>query len=191
MAPIIAAFIAGAIAALIAYYLTSKRKALKILIGESEDLTSSLREHHKQIAFKVEGKDIGNLNRALVAVKNDGNAAIAKIRMTIVVPLTHELCLADVDAETIDLSKSIEITAPVETVDPYFELSAPYLNPKEGFAVEILFDGKCETCKVHCRMEDVKVIIEQGDSFVVYFGDRLRTILWRSLLKSLGGGGML
>jgi hypothetical protein len=78
VASIIAAIISAAAGSLVTYFAT-KRKGVKFWISESEDITTPLKKEHPPIVFKVGERELANLNRATVAVKNVGNIAIANL----------------------------------------------------------------------------------------------------------------
>ncbi len=166
LAPVIGAIVGGLIGAFVTYRIVVKRKALSFHVSESEDLTLALRQHHRFMSFKIGDKEMSNLNRCSVTVRNVGNVSIANVAFNVVIDGIHAVSLAEVSGGSIKLRNEIKIEKVGDNVDPVFNVSMPYLNAKESFEVELYFDGVINKCAAHCRMEDVKVTIYRGKTAI-------------------------
>jgi hypothetical protein len=62
VSPIIGALIGAAVT----YYFVVKRKRVTFYVGRSEDLTLRLRQHQSFVVFKLNNKEVSNLNRAII-----------------------------------------------------------------------------------------------------------------------------
>jgi hypothetical protein len=164
LAPVIGAIVGGLIGAFVTYRLVVKRKVLVIRVDESEDLTLPLRQRHKFMAFKIGDKEMLNLNRSSILVKNAGNVSIANVTFSIVVEGIHDVALAEASGGTLNLLREIKIEQIEGRVDPIFNVSVPYLNAKENFEIELFFDGETSKCDVYCRIEDVSIKIQRGQT---------------------------
>jgi len=70
--PLVAVFgpILGAIiGALFTYFVVVKRKSVRILIGQSEDFTLPLRQRTPHMVFKLNDREMLNLNRARIIAR--------------------------------------------------------------------------------------------------------------------------
>jgi hypothetical protein len=105
LAPVIGAIVGGLIGACVTYRLVVKRKALAFRISESEDLTLALRQHHKFIAFKLGDKEMLNLNRSSVVVRNAGNVSIGNVAFAVGINGNHDVALAEVSGGSVDLRR--------------------------------------------------------------------------------------
>jgi hypothetical protein len=149
----------------VTYFVVVKRKSVAFWVSDGEDVTLPLRRHHKDIVFKVSGREFLNLNRANVFVKNTGNTSIAGFKFDIEIPGTHQQYLAELIVDDAALRNAINITwdEPPLTADPMFHIAvAPFFNKREWFKVLVYSDGETTKCKIHCRVEDVKTKIKSG-----------------------------
>jgi hypothetical protein len=133
-----------------------KRKRLTFYIAPSEDLTALLRVHAGAISIKMLDKEVRQLNRAQIVIKNTGNATITGLEFSIVIDGEHGFVTADARGDSVKLSNSVKMEWQ-EGLDPIGEVSIPFLNAKEAFEIQMFFDGQPGRCMVHCRMEDVSV----------------------------------
>jgi hypothetical protein len=194
LAPVIGAIVGGLIGAFVTYRLVVKRKALAFRVSESEDLTLALRQHHHFIAFRIGDKEMLNLNRASVLVKNVGNVSIANVAFVVVINGNHSVSLAEASGGSIELRREVKIEQVGEKYDPVFNVTLPYLNPKESFEVELTFDGVTSECDAYCRMEDVKVKIQRGKTAIeeaVDFGRgdhdaTMGALIWIGIKRTAG-----
>jgi hypothetical protein len=166
LAPVIGAIVGGLIGAFVTYRMVVKRKVLSLRISESEDLTLALREHHRFMSFRIGDKEMLNLNRCSVTVRNVGNVSIANVAFNVVIDGKHGVSLAEVSAGNIKLRDEIRIEKVGDNIDPLFNVSVPYLNAKESFEVDLFFDGATNKCNAYCRMEDVTVKIHRGKTAI-------------------------
>jgi hypothetical protein len=166
LAPVIGAIFGALIGAFVTYRLVVKRKALMFRISETEDLTLALRAHHQFIAFRIGDKEMLNLNRCLVYVRNVGNVSIANVTFAVVIKGKHPVCLADSAGGSVDLRREVKIEQAGDHIHPVFNVSVPYLNAKESFEVELYFEGPTSKCDVRCRLEDVSVRIQSGKTAI-------------------------
>jgi hypothetical protein len=155
---IIGAIITAIVAIVIAVFIVPKRKRVTFWVGPSEDLTLGLRQAHQQISFRVGGRDLLNLNRAALAVKNTGNDAIVEFTFDIGIPGNHPFYVAEaVIDDDIALKHAIRIALdePARSTNPRIHISLPFFNPGESFEMIAFFDGTTDDCNIHCRMEGV------------------------------------
>ena len=165
---IIGASITATVSLLIAYFLVAKRSRLTVTIGETENLTRALRGgpgHVKEIVITVDGQPLSSLNRAMVSVHNSGNTAIEnKFSFGIEIPGKHSKCWRAIGASSRELNEAV-VTSWGESnenepplVDPTIKVEVDsFLNPKEGVAFAVFFDGDPVQCKVHCRIPNTKI----------------------------------
>lgn len=166
LGPIIGAIIGATIGALVTHRFVLKRKVLRISIGQTENLTSTLREHYKGISFKVDEHEVDNLNRTWIILKNEGNAPIRNISLDIVFPGEPKVLAATVPQFPGMAVKEVPLPENSQRANKsMFGVTFPFLNPRETLAMPILFDGAPENCSVYCRLEGVKVLLE-GPVFV-------------------------
>jgi hypothetical protein len=178
IAPIVGAIVGACITAGVTYFVIYKRKVVNFWVSETEDLTLPLRQHHSFVRFRVGDSDLSNLNRGRVVVKNTGNTAIANLAFDIEIPGTHAMHLAEHHATSQKLYQAIQIDwdKPPKTSDPRFHIIVPFLNPKEKFDILVFFDGTTDRCNIHCRIEDVRALVKQGDYFSIFDKDSLRAL---------------
>lgn len=75
--------IAGAlIGAAITYFFVVKRKRVTFYISPTEDLMQGLRQHLATAVLRLDNRDVLELNRATVTVKNNGNASIKEFDLS-------------------------------------------------------------------------------------------------------------
>jgi hypothetical protein len=168
LAPIIGAIIGGAIGIAGTYYFVAKRKRLAFWVTKSEDLTSALRRHHREIIVSVGGQGFLSLNRSTIVVKNIGNVSIGDFKFDIEIPGEHQSYLTDVLAQDAELGKAITVTMdqPPRTLNPTFHVNVnTFLNSKETLKIAIFFDGEAEDCRVRCRIADVYSKVKVGEPF--------------------------
>ncbi len=168
LAPIIGAIVGGVIGIVGTYYFVAKRKRLGFWVTKSEDLTSALRRHHREIVVSVGGRGFLSLNRSTVLVKNTGNVSIGDFKFDIEIPGAHQSYLAEVLVNDAELRKAIVITTdqPAPSVNPTFHVNVgTFLNSKETAQIAIFFDGETEDCKVRCRIADVYSKVKVGEPF--------------------------
>jgi hypothetical protein len=163
ISPLIGALI-GALGATLLFVLGRERKRVVFFVEAAEDLTLALRKHHTIVALRIGDQEVLNLNRAAVQVRNTGNSAIQKFAFDIVVPGVHKLAIAEKSAEDAKLADAIIIQHDDTAFDTTFQVSIPFFNKKERFEVFVLFDGKADEVKVHCRMENLRYKIHRGQS---------------------------
>lgn len=154
------------IGAFVTYRVVVKRKALTFRISETEDLTLALRAHHQFIAFRIGDKEMLNLNRASVSVRNVGNVSISNVVFVVAIKGTHPVSLAEAVGGSVDLRREVKIEQIGDRIDPRFTVSLPYLNAKESFEIELYFEGDASNCDVRCRLEDVNVKIQRGKTAI-------------------------
>ena len=135
-----------------------KRKAIKFWISKSEDITAPLKIAHQAIVFKIGDRELPNLNRAIIAVKNRGNMTIKDLHFEIKIEGNHQGF-----AETVTENRKLKEAVKGTSVSGAFHIDAPYFNPKEMFKVVVFFDGAVSKCTVECRMADVRVKIAHGE----------------------------
>jgi hypothetical protein len=165
VAAIIGALITATVSAAVTYFVVVKRKSATFWVSDSEDVTLPLRRHHKDIVFKVSGREFLNLNRANVFVKNTGNTSMSGFKFDIEIPGTHQQYLAELIVDDAALRNAIDISwdDPPLTADPKFHVAiASFFNKKECFKVLVYSNGETTKSKIHCRVEDVQTKIKSG-----------------------------
>jgi uncharacterized repeat protein (TIGR01451 family) len=155
-ATLLAALFTAVVSVFMTYRYLVKRKRLTFYVAKSEDLTALLRVHAGAISIKMLDREVRQLNRAKIVVKNTGNATITNVAFTIVIDGEHGFVTADARGDTVKLSNAIKMKWEAG-LDPIGDVSLPFLNAKESFEIQMFFDGKPGRCIVHCRMEDVSI----------------------------------
>lgn len=162
---IIGALISALVAVAIAYFWVSKRKVIKFWIGKSEDITRPLKKEHQAIVFKVNERELSNLNRSTIVVKNVGNTAIVNFHFEIMIHGDRHNCFAEaLSGETgVGDAAVVKWNQPPATKVKAFGVDSPFLNRGETLRLVVFFDGPADECSIACRMEDVAVRIKRGE----------------------------
>ena len=184
IAPIIGAVIGASIAAFVGYFFLQKRKQVLFFVEGTEDITSPLRRQHGLISFKFGLRDVSNLCRSAVRVRNNGNSAIQNFTFEIDIPGSHPFHLDEVVCSESSLYKAI--TTEWVVLDNFLRLkiSVPFFNPKEHFETKILFDGEPDDLWIECRMEDLKCKVKRPFNLE---GETFSAAFVRGVIKGLGG----
>jgi hypothetical protein len=167
-APFVAVFgpiIGAIIGAVVTLLYVVKRRKVAFSISESEDVTLPLHREHRNIVFKIGDREMKNLNRASILVKNTGNTTISDFHFDVEIPGQRQNALADKLTENEKLHAAIDIgfDDPSPPTGPRFHIKMPFFNAKETFEIILFFDGSTTDCNVHCRMEDLKRKIKRKD----------------------------
>jgi hypothetical protein len=180
--PIIGALIGAAIT----LRFVVKRKRVTFYLYRTEDLTSELRKKLSVVVLRLNNRDVTELNRGTVMVRNSGNAPIINFQFDIMIPGEHELRLADKFSEDSNLHQAIDIAwdDPASTYNHRFKIKVPYFNPKENFTISVFFDKNPDDLAILCRIEDVKCKIRDPDYI---YSNTLSAAFLRGLLRGIGG----
>jgi hypothetical protein len=157
LSPIIGGVLGAAIGAIITYVVVVKRKAVVIRIAASEDITRPLLGENDFMIFKIGDRELLNLNRAEISVRNTGSAAIKDFTFEIAVPGSPKNCIAKVATQNDNVGHAVEVKRKGTAI---FDVAMPFFNAKESYVIAVFFDGKVEHCKVRCRIEDVSAKIK-------------------------------
>jgi hypothetical protein len=165
VAAIIGAIITATVSVLVTLFVVVKRKRVTFVISPSEDLTLVLRQSHKFIVIKWGDRELLNLNKGSVIVKNTGNSSISHFHFEIMVQGKHPFCIADVVSPDPKLRSEVKIESEptLDTRYHTFKVSIPFFNPKEIFEVPVFFDEVTVDCSVSCRMEELKYRVRRND----------------------------
>jgi hypothetical protein len=160
---IIGAAITAAVSFLIAYFLVAKRRKLKFIIADAEDLTSYLRAPGRTIDFSVDGHSFRQMHRSMIGIQNVGNINIEKFSFEVEIPGEHKGHFANFMTDSRHFAETVKISTDQATINPRLKVNVDgFLNPQEGFTVAVFFDGDDVRCKVYCRIPDAQVYIERG-----------------------------
>lgn len=91
IAPVIGALFGALITAAVTWRFVVKRQSVGFWVTPTEDITSSLRAKYRNIVFKVNNKEMLNLNKSIITVKNTGNTSIKHFSFDFVVPGEHSV----------------------------------------------------------------------------------------------------
>lgn len=163
-APIIGALLSAIIGGVITLVFIHKRKQLTFTMGKSEDLTSPLKQHHGLISFKFGLREVSNLNRATVRVKNSGNTTLKDVKFDVMIYGSHPFHISEVSMRDANLLGAIKTDWGIDgSSNPKLSVSVDFLNPKETFELLMYYDGEPEQPTVYCRMEEVRVKLKTGE----------------------------
>ncbi len=133
--PIIGALIGAAVT----YFLVVKRKKVQFSVIESEDITLPVQREQRNIVFKIGDREMLNLNRASIFVKNAGNSTIENFDFKIEIPGDHGHTLTDKITKDEHLRRGIDVE-PIKQAIPLssaFQVKVPFFNAKEMFEIVV------------------------------------------------------
>jgi len=173
LVPLITVFgpiIGATIGAVITYYVVVKRKRLTIYYTQTDKLEEPLHQYHPFRHVEPKPMVPGTLQHAYIAVKNTGNAAIKDLVIEARSMASYFGHLAVFEAKDENLSNAIsaEWFPPDKKTGVRVKLTVPYLNPRESFMAELIWEGTDDDLSVYCRLEDVEVEsrqTERGQAF--------------------------
>lgn len=165
LATIIGSILSAGAAASATYAWMYKRKSLEISIFKPEEVSRYLRQHAKTISIKFADKDLLELNRSLVVVRNTGNTVIKDFSADLYLPGDRSFFTADlnIDDRHPVANVTFERIGDDLSRSPTFKCKVPFINVREKFEIVLWFDAVLDRPKVACRLEEVSVkIIDQA-----------------------------
>ena len=162
LAPIVGAVSAAAVSALVTYFVVMKRKKVEFWIAASEKIAPP-HNRHQNILFKIGDKDVLNLNKGEVSVKNSGNKSIANFIFHLKLPGVHSACFAEIAASDGKLRDDVKLEQAINTENVFVKVSLDFFNQGEAFQILTYFDGVTTDWLLNFRMEEVRCKMQRGD----------------------------
>lgn len=154
-----------------------ERRRLEFLIVRTEDLTLPLRRSNEHISFKIDDVELTNFNRALIFVRNKGNASITAPKFQVKIPGVHNYHLFDITAKDARLQELIKAHWDSKTEAIMLDVTVPFLNPKDTFRIAAFFDGETVACEILFRMEGVSSVFKRNNTITAFAPEALNSML--------------
>jgi hypothetical protein len=155
----------GALIAVVVWYLSKDRRRVRFVLNEPQDLAAPLRAKGN-FEIKFGDRTTRELVSAGTMIENMGNTVIKDFECEIVIPGTHNLCLAEVLTSDDKLRSAVNITFAegLPQQDPWFKIKMAFFNPGESFHVRTLADGVMQPSNITCRLPGLRTkIVNEGD----------------------------